>query len=287
MDFAAPIDSLPPLCDVIAAHDLRADKKFGQNFLLDRNITDKIARVAVDMKGGSLRQVEVVEIGPGPGGLTRSLLRTDAGHVTAIEYDPRAVAALDGLGTAAGARLQVVQGDALTVDVHAIGTAPRMIVANLPYNIATPLLLRWLRDLYERPGCYDGMVLMFQKEVAQRLVAAPSTPAYGRLSVMTQFLCRARIMFDLPPSAFTPPPKVTSSVVRFDPLTQPRTKDMPSFAALERLCAAAFNQRRKMLKSGLKAFPGLLERAEIDGTRRAEQLSVAEFMRLAAFLDAT
>lgn len=285
MNFAGPIDALPPLRDVIAEHDLRADKKFGQNFLLDRNITDKIARVAVDMKGKSLADTHVIEIGPGPGGLTRSLLRTDVRQVTAIEFDPRAVAALGGLDVAVGARLQVLHGDALTVDLHTIGEAPRMIVANLPYNIATPLLLRWLRDLYERPGCYDGMVLMFQKEVAQRLVAAPSTPAYGRLSVMTQFLCRARIMFDLPPSAFTPPPKVTSSVVRFDPL--PGAGGAPSFAALERVCAAAFNQRRKMLKSGLKGFPGLLERAEIDGTRRAEQLSVAEFVRLATALEAT
>ncbi len=273
-----PLDSQPPLRDVIAQHGLRAEKKFGQNFLLDMNITDKIARGA-----GDLTQHHIIEIGPGPGGLTRSLLRAGAAHVTAIEYDPRAIAALQDLVQAAQGRLTLIEGDALKIDITAHSAAPRMVVANLPYNIATPLLTGWLAQLRQHPSCFDKLVLMFQKEVAERMVAAPGSGAYGRLSVLVQWLCTAERLFDLPPAAFTPPPKVTSSIVRLTPRALPA--DAPGLRALETVTAAAFGQRRKMLKSGLKNYPGLLDAAEIDGTLRPEQLDVAAFIRLAKCLE--
>jgi 16S rRNA (adenine1518-N6/adenine1519-N6)-dimethyltransferase len=271
------IDSLPPLRDVIAQHHLRAEKKFGQNFILDLNITDKIARAA-----GKLSDKNVIEIGPGPGGLTRSLLRAGAKSVTAIEFDPRAVGALVDLQNAAQGRLKVIQGDALASDLTALTPAPRVIVANLPYNIATPLLTNWLSQLRAAPGCYDMMVLMFQKEVAERITAAAGAKEFGRLSVIAQWLCDTDRVFDLPPSAFTPPPKVTSSIVRFIPKNI--DTDSPSFETVERLTAAAFGQRRKMLKSCLKPWPGLLEKAGIDATKRAEQLKVPDFILLAKSL---
>ncbi|MBI2233706.1 MAG: 16S rRNA (adenine(1518)-N(6)/adenine(1519)-N(6))-dimethyltransferase RsmA [Micavibrio aeruginosavorus] len=269
--------ALPPLRDVIAQHELRAEKKFGQNFLLDLNITDKIARYAGDLSGKN-----VIEIGPGPGGLTRSLLMAGAKNLTAIEFDPRAVAALSGLVAAAQGRLRIVQGDALEIDLTAMTQEPRVIAANLPYNIATPLLTGWLAQVRQRHGAYDLMILMFQKEVAERLTAAPGSKDYGRLSVLAQWLCDVDRLFDLPPSAFTPPPKVTSSVVRFVPRALPPAA--PPLEAVERVTAAAFNQRRKMLKSSLKGFPGLIERAGIDETLRPEQIGVADFIRLAKCL---
>lgn len=272
------LDDLPPLRAVIAAHDLRADKKFGQNFILDRNITDKIARQA-----GDLSRHAVIEIGSGPGGLTRSLLRTGARQVTAIEYDPRAIAALGDLEEAASGRLRVIQADALDVDPRTLTDAPRAIVANLPYNIATPLLTGWLAHLRDDPDSYDVMVLMFQKEVVGRMVATPGGGAYGRLSVLVQWLCTAEACFDLPPSAFMPPPKVTSSVVRLCP--RRLDSDAPSLKSLETITAAAFQQRRKMLKSGLRAFPGLMAQAGIDETLRPEQLRVEDFVTLAKCLE--
>ena len=268
------IDGLPPLRDVIARHDLRADKRLGQNFLLDLNITDKIARAS-----GPLDKATVFEIGPGPGGLTRSLLRAGAKKVIAVEYDPRAVAALQELA-AADSRLTVLHGDALETDLLTLAPAgTRVIVANLPYNIATPLLLGWLRQVRQNPDAFSAMTLMFQREVADRLTAIPGNKIYGRLSVMAQWLCEVNRLFDLPPSVFVPPPKVTSSVVRFAPRILPA--EQPSFRAMEIIVAAAFNQRRKMLRSALKSFPGLIEKAGIDGTLRAEQLVVADFVRLA------
>lgn len=273
------LDALPPLRDVIARHDLRAEKKFGQNFILDLNITDKIARAAGTAVGKNL-----IEIGPGPGGLTRSLLRLDPASVTAIEFDPRAVTALGDLAAAAKGQLSVVTGDALNTDLTALVASPRVIVANLPYNIATPLLTGWLAQLRDTPGCYDMMVLMFQKEVADRLVAPPGSKTYGRLSVVAQWLCSIDRVFDLPPSAFTPPPKVTSSVVRFLPRALPAGS--PSFKAVETITAAAFGQRRKMLRSCLSPWPGLLEKAGIDPGKRAEQLQVSDFIRLAQCLPA-
>ena len=272
------IDALPPLREVIAQNDLRAEKKFGQNFLLDLNITDKIARAAGDLAGK-----HVIEIGPGPGGLTRSLWKAGAQDVTAIEFDPRAVAALGSLDQAAAGRLKIIPGDALNINLLELVPAPRVIVANLPYNIATPLLANWLEQMRNHQGAFDRMVLMFQKEVADRIVAAPDSKIFGRLSVIAQWLCHADRVFDLPPSAFTPPPKVVSSIVRFMPKALPA--DAPSFQAVEKITAAAFGQRRKMLKSCLKAYPGILEKAGIDGEKRAEQLGVEDFIALARALE--
>lgn len=271
------IDDLPPLREVIAQAGLSARKSLGQNFLLDLNLTDKIARA-----GGDLSDCTVFEIGPGPGGLTRSLLKAGARRVVAVEFDPRAVEALAPLKAAAGGRLEIVQADALEIDLLALARPPRAIVANLPYNIATPLLIGWLKALRADTQAFRSMTLMFQREVAERIAAPPGTRDYGRLSVIAQWLCAPRRLFDLPPSAFTPPPKVTSSVVQFTP------KDLgpsaPPFAAVERITAAAFGQRRKMLRSALKAYAPALESAGIDPSLRAENLEVSDFIRLAGRL---
>ena len=275
-----PIDHLPPLRDIIARHRLWAEKKLGQNFLLDSNITDKIARVAAPLDG-----VHAIEIGPGPGGLTRSLLRAGAANVTAIEFDPRAIEAQQHLADAAAGRLRLIQGDALALDLlDIVPDGPRAIIANLPYNIATPLLVGWLRQIHADPGAYRSMTLMFQREVADRITASVGANAYGRLSVLCQALCQVKRVFDIPGSAFVPPPKVTSSVVHFVPLpAAPR----PSFSAIERITAAAFGQRRKMLRSSLSGFRDVLDASGIDGSLRAEQLSIESFMALATVLDAS
>ena len=269
---AAP--TLPPLREVIARHGLAARKSLGQNFLLDLNLTARIARAAAP-----LEQVNVIEIGPGPGGLTRALLLAGAGHVTAIERDARCVAALAELAEAFPGRLSIVAGDALELDPATLVPAPRKIVANLPYNIATPLLLSWLGNA----AAYQSLTLMFQKEVAQRLAAAPRSKAYGRLSVMTQWLCEVRALFDIPAKAFVPPPKVTSSVLRLTPRAAPlapcRRDD------LERVLAAGFGQRRKMLRQSLKSLgtdaEALLATAGAPPTARAEELCIEEFCALA------
>lgn len=278
----ASVAALPPLREVIHAHGLRAEKKLGQNFLLDLNLTGKIAR-----QTQYLRHYPVFEIGPGPGGLTRALLIEGAPHVFALEYDPRAVEALQSLAKAAKGRLTLVAADALTASLpdiaHTQGfSAPYIIAANLPYNIATPLLLRWLRDLHGHPGLYAEMVLMFQKEVAQRIVAKSGTKAYGRLSVMAQWLCDAKILFDVGPSAFTPPPKVTSSIVHLRPKQSPHLG--VSFEIVERLTAAAFGQRRKMIRSSLKDYAAAIEKLGLDSTKRAEDLSVDEYLAIAALI---
>ena len=271
------LDDLPPLRDVIEAHDLRAQKALGQNFLLDQNITDKIVRESGDFDG-----VYVFEIGPGPGGLTRSLLKSAAKKVIAIEFDPRAVAALQDLQARAGERLDIHHGDALAVDLPAMVPEPRAIVANLPYNIATPLLINWLKDMRKNQNTYGFMSLMFQKEVADRICAPPGGKAYGRLSVMAQWLCDVRVIYDLPPSAFTPPPKVRSAVVHFVPKTLP--SDAPSFAAVQKITEAAFVQRRKMIRSSLKKYIGAIEALGLDPTSRAENLKVEDFINLAKLL---
>lgn len=271
---AADIESLPPLREIIAAHNLRAEKKLGQNFLLDLNLTDKIVRGA-----GGLSGMNVIEIGPGPGGLTRSLLKTEAVSVTALEFDPRAIEALQSLQAAANGRLTLMQQDALTADLTALVPAPRAIVANLPYNIATPLLIGWLAQIRNDAGAYNSMTLMFQKEVAERITARPGTKAYGRLSILAGWLCETKKVMDLPPGAFTPPPKISSSVVRFIP--RPPEADAPPFKAIETLTAAAFGQRRKMLRSSLKDYAAALEACHIDPTMRAEELSIADFISLA------
>jgi 16S rRNA (adenine1518-N6/adenine1519-N6)-dimethyltransferase len=258
---------------VIARHGLAARKSLGQHFLLDLNLTGRIARAA-----GDLTQGTTIEIGPGPGGLTRALLAQGA-TVIAVERDARCIAALQELGAAYPGRLTVFEGDALETEVRALGTAPRRIVANLPYNVATPMLLQWL----PHADAFTGMTLMFQKEVALRLAASPRDPHYGRLAVAAQWRCTVRRLFDIAPSAFTPPPQVTSAVVELVPRPAPLAPADPQ--ALERVVAAAFNQRRKMLRSSLKALgvaaDALLSQAGIDPTRRAEELSIEEFCALA------
>ena len=270
-------DGLPPLREVIARHGLVARKALGQNFLLDLNLTARIARVA-----GPLEGVTVVEVGPGPGGLTRSLLAEGAARVIAIERDARCLAALEEVAAAYPGRLEIVAGDALEVDVTPrLGAGPARVVANLPYNIATELFVRWMTPP-DWPPWWDSLTLMFQREVAERIVARPGTGAYGRLSVLGQWRARARIAFEVNPAAFTPPPKVTSAVVHVLP-APPMAEVSPK--VLERVVAAAFAQRRKMLRQSLKSrirdpLP-LLEAAGIDPTRRAETLTIAEFLALA------
>jgi 16S rRNA (adenine1518-N6/adenine1519-N6)-dimethyltransferase len=263
---------------VIARHGIAARKSLGQNFILDLNLTGRIARAAGGLAGGT-----TIEIGPGPGGLTRALLAEGARHVLAIERDPRCLAALGEMAAAYPGRVEIIEGDALALDPAALSEAPRRIVANLPYNIATALLLRWL----DRIGEYESLTLMFQREVAERLVAAPRSSAYGRLSVLVQWLCEARILFDIPARAFTPPPKVTSSVVRLVPRAAPLAP--ADKATLERVTAAAFGQRRKMLRSSLKSLDlpveKLLAKAGVTATARAEELTVAEFCALARAIE--
>lgn len=268
---------LPPLRDVIARYGLMARKSLGQHFLLDGNITDKIVRLASPLEG-----INVIEIGPGPGGLTRSLLASDCASVYAIEKDERCIAALSELGNVYGVKLIFKEQDALHYSLPAHIPAPRAVVANLPYNIGTVLLFNWLEDIARDSSAYVSLTLMFQKEVALRLSAKPGSKAYGRVSIMTQWLCDVDHCFDLPGSAFTPPPKIDSSVIRLTPLAKPRAP--AEYKKLESLVAAAFGQRRKMLRAALASyFPNViqsLEAAGIDPTRRAETLSVEEFCRL-------
>ena len=271
------LEELPPLRDVIKRHGLAAKKSLGQNFLLDLNLTGRIARAA-----GPLEDVTVVEIGPGPGGLTRALLLNGAKHVIAIERDERCVEALNEIAAAAPGRLTIVAGDALETDVGAhLDGGPARIVANLPYNIATALLVRWL-SAEPWPAWFDRLTLMFQREVAERIVAAPGSKTYGRLSVISQWRTEAKILFDVNPSAFVPPPSVTSSVVQLVSRAQPLPCDRRT---LERVTGAAFGQRRKMLRQSLKSLgvdaAELLERTGIEPTKRAEEIPVAGFVALA------
>jgi 16S rRNA (adenine1518-N6/adenine1519-N6)-dimethyltransferase len=267
---------LPPLREVIAAHGLDARHSLGQHFLLDGNLTARIVRAAGDMTGRN-----VIEVGPGPGGLTRALLASSAARIVAIELDRRAVAAIADLaGLQNSGRLTVIEADALQVDLPGLVPEPRQIVANLPYNVASPLLVRWLRQASE----FEQLTLMFQLEVAERIVAPPGTAAYGRLSVLAGWICEGHIALRLPPAAFVPPPKVWSAVVALRPhVAQP---EPALFAAMERLTAAAFGQRRKMLRGALRQLGGeaLLARAGIAPERRAETLSIVEFDRLARLL---
>ncbi|OUD10774.1 16S rRNA (adenine(1518)-N(6)/adenine(1519)-N(6))-dimethyltransferase [Marivivens niveibacter] len=273
----ARIDNLPPLRDVIATHQLSAKKSLGQNFLLDLNLTAKIARQA-----GDLTNADVLEIGPGPGGLTRGLLAEGARRVLAIEKDARCLPALQEISDAYDGRLQVINGDALEINPLEHLTPPIKIAANLPYNVGTELLVRWLTpDVW--PPFWDSLTLMFQKEVAQRIVAEPGSKAYGRLAILAQWRTDARIVIDLPPQAFTPPPKVSSAVVHLKALPEPR---YPADATtLSRVVAAAFNQRRKMLRASLKgAAPDIedhLIAAGIKPTDRAEQIGLEQFCALA------
>ncbi len=277
----AAIDSLAPLRDIISNHDLNAKKSLGQNFLLDMNITDKIVREAVMRDGDDWRDVNAFEIGPGPGGLTRSILKTSAVNLYAIEFDKRAVLALQSLCDASQGDLTILQQDALKTDLTELADAPRVIVANLPYNIATPLLISWLKQIRNDNQSYKSMTLMFQKEVADRITAAPNTKAYGRLAIITQWLCQVVKIYDLPPSAFTPPPKVMSAVVHFTPKIL--DEEMPDFADIERVTAAAFNQRRKMIRQSLKTYMPAIKALGIKPTLRAENLSVQDYLNIASF----
>jgi 16S rRNA (adenine1518-N6/adenine1519-N6)-dimethyltransferase len=271
---AGRLSGLPPLREVIRRFDLAARKSLGQHFLLDLNLTGRIARAAGDLSAGT-----VIEVGPGPGGLTRALLDAGAQRVVAIERDARCVAALADLVAASGGRLTLVEADALEVDVATLGPAPRRIVANLPYNVGTPLLIGWLGQI----DALAGLTLMFQKEVAERLTAAPGDEAYGRLAVLTQWLTVPRQLFDIPAAAFTPPPRVTSTVVGLTPRPAPLAP--AERRDLEAVTAAAFGQRRKMLRASLRALgvdtQALLTAAGIEPTERAERLSVEAFCRLA------
>lgn len=275
----ASLDGLPPLRDVIERHGLAAKKSLGQNFLLDLNLTSKIARAA-----GDLSETSIIEVGPGPGGLTRGLLLNGARKVIAVERDERCLAALEEIVAHYPGRLEVIAGDALKTDFAALAAGPVRIVSNLPYNIGTELLVRWLAG-NAWPPFYRSLTLMFQREVAERIVARPGSAAYGRLGVLAGWRSEARILFDVPPQAFVPPPKVTSSVVHLVPRQDPLAADM---RRMTRVTEAAFGQRRKMLRQSLKPLGGerLLETAGIDPTRRAETLDVAEFVRLANALEA-
>lgn len=271
------IDGLPPLRDVIQRHDLAAKKSLGQNFLLDLNLTARIARAA-----GPLEDAIVVEIGPGPGGLTRALLALGARRVIAVERDERALGPLAEIADHYPGRLDVVCADAMTYDPRPLlGGAPAKIVANLPYNVATPLLVGWLES-EPWPPWYDCMVLMFQREVAQRIVATEHDDAYGRLAVLANWRAQTKLLFDIAPSAFVPPPKVTSSVVRLIPRAEPEPCDLK---LLEQVTAAAFGQRRKMLRQSLKSLgvdPAVLAAAAgIEPTRRAETVPISGFVAMA------
>jgi 16S rRNA (adenine1518-N6/adenine1519-N6)-dimethyltransferase len=275
-------DGLPPLRDVIRRHGLIARKSLGQNFLFDLNLTDRIARAAEPLAGTT-----VFEVGPGPGGLTRSLLALGAGRVIAVERDERAIAALEEIAAHYPGRLEIIAADALTFDPRTqISAAPARIVANLPYNIATPLLISWV-CAEPWPPWFDRAVLMFQREVAERIVAAPGSKTYGRLSVLVQWRCETRILFDVNPSAFVPPPKVTSSILQ----VVPRSKPTPcNLRLLESVTKAAFGQRRKMLRQSLRSLdadlPALFGNTGLDPTARAEDIPVEGYVALAEALAA-
>lgn len=271
------IDSLPPLRDVIATYELSAKKALGQNFLLDLNLTAKIARQAGDLSG-----TDVLEVGPGPGGLTRGLLVEGARKVLAVEKDARCLPALAEIAAVYPGRLEVIEGDALQIDALAHLTPPIAICANLPYNVGTELLVRWLTPEVW-PPVWSSLTLMFQKEVAQRIVAKPGDKAYGRLAVLAQWRCNAHIAMHLPPEAFSPPPKVSSAVVHLRALPAPRFE--ADAKVLERVVAAGFNQRRKMLRASLKGLsPDIedhLNAVGIPPTERAERVSIEAFCALA------
>ena len=274
------MDNLPPLKDIISKYEIRAKKSLGQNFLLDLNLTSKIARYA-----GNLKQSDVLEIGPGPGGLTRSLLNEGARQVVSIEKDNRCIAALEEIQSLFPGRLRLLQGDALSMNVTQYLTDPIKIIANLPYNIGTELLVRWLNSK-NWPSFWQSMTLMFQKEVANRIVARPGSKAYGRLSVMSQWRCNTKIAFNIPATAFTPPPKVESAVVHFEALNKP--KFPAEVDKLEFVVSKAFNQRRKMLRGALKGHfinveEGLFSIGVLP-TKRAENITVQEYCAMSQIL---
>lgn len=274
------LDHLPSLRDVITRFDLRAKKSLGQNFILDPGITDRIA-LAGHIPDGA----HILEIGPGPGGLTRSLLKSKARKVTAAELDDRAILALAELQQAAGAdRFNILKIDAMKLDIKDVFTQgeQNLIIANLPYNISVPLLMTWLFVIAEHPGLITRMALMFQREVAERITALPRTPDYGRVSVIAQYLCSAQNVMTLPPGAFSPPPKVHSCVVQFTP--RQLSSDAPPLSILDDILVKAFSQRRKMLRTNLKDYLHFLPRADIPETARAEEIPVDQFIALAKII---
>jgi 16S rRNA (adenine1518-N6/adenine1519-N6)-dimethyltransferase len=274
------IDDLPPLRDVIKRHGLSARKSLGQNFLLDLNLTAKIARAS-----GDIANADVLEVGPGPGGLTRGLLASGARKVVAIEKDERCLPALEEIAAAYPGRLDVIHGDALEIDVTRYLSPPVKIAANLPYNVGTLLLTRWL-DPPDWPPFWESLTLMFQREVAERIVARPGSKAYGRLSLLAEWRSEARIVMDLPPQAFTPPPKVRSAVVHLVARSEPLYPADPK--VLRDVIARAFQQRRKMMRASLKGIAGIeaaLEQAGIDPKSRAETVDLKRFCALARALE--
>lgn len=274
------IDELPPLRDVINRHGLRAKKELGQNFLLDLNLTARIARIA-----SPLDHSTIIEVGPGPGGLTRGLLAEGAKKVIAIERDERALPALQEIADAYPGRLQVISDDAMEIDYRALADGPTKLVANLPYNIATPLLTGWLHLQFAEP-LFESLTLMFQKEVADRICAEPRSKAYGRLAILCGWMTDAHIALNVGPAAFTPPPKVSSAIAHLVPK---KIAAEPNIKSIEAITRAAFGQRRKMLRQSLKALnvdmQPLYDAAEIKGTERAEELSVEQFVQLAIALE--
>lgn len=274
-----PSEALPSLRDIVAQHGLAAKKSLGQHFLFDANWLQKVVRSA-----GNIAGLHIIEIGPGPGGLTRALVASDAAAVVAVEKDARCVAALQSLLAHAQGKLQLHEADALSAPLATLAPEPRGIIANLPYNVGTQLIVQWLQDLVQQgPQSWQVMAVMLQQEVAARFVAGPGSKAYGRLSVLMHWLCDAHVAFDVPPGAFSPPPKVTSAVLVARPLPAPRY--VAELADMERVVAAAFNQRRKMLRSALKALgvdvETLCAQAGVDATLRAEACSTEMFAALA------
>lgn len=270
---AAP---LPSLREHLQQHHIAADKKLGQHFLLDQNVTDKVVRFA-----GDLQHTHVIEIGPGPGGLTRAILKANPASLTLVEKDSRFISLLQEVAASSPKNVTVLEGDALQVSLPRLTPEPRAVMANLPYNVGTSLLIGWLHNIATNAESYTQLILMLQKEVVDRLVATPHSKAYGRLSILTQWLCEVESLFHLPPSAFSPPPKVDSTVVRLVPRAKPEPCDMQT---LEKLTAAAFGQRRKMLRRSLASFhpdtENWLKSKDIDPTARAENLTLADFIRL-------
>ena len=274
--------ALPSLKEVIARYGLSAKKSLGQNFILDTNLLDKIVRNSKQRDPLPFEKGTVIEIGPGPGGVTRAILENGAKHLTVIEKDERCFDLLSDIQAAYPDCLTVLNADALTVSAEDLGSAPRSIISNLPYNVGTLLLTGWLKKINQ----FSSLTLMFQKEVAERLTACPKTPAYGRLSILTQWLCQAEILFTVPPSCFVPPPKVTSAIVHLKPRAVPLAPARMDL--LEKVTAAAFNQRRKMLRSSLKSIGNpeeICAAANVNPTARAEEINIESFCAMARYLE--
>lgn len=282
IDLASDINQLPSLRATVETHGLMAKKALGQNFLLDSNITDKIIRLSLEKQNlNDFTHADVFEIGPGPGGLTRAILKANPQKLTVVEMDDRCIAIMEEIKSLVGERLEIINGDALKIDFSKLGNAPRHIISNLPYNISVPLLTGWLMEINN----FNSLTLMFQKEVADRITATPGNKNYGRISVLAQLLCKIERLFDLNPNCFVPAPQIWSSVLLFQPLGNDISKE--NIKKLEQLTALAFGQRRKMIRQSLKSIPGIeaaLEKLEIPNSWRAEQLSPQQFLSLAITL---